>query len=162
GPPGAVAVSRRRGPASRSQRGHRPSAREGGRQVLRKLIPRMTEICGPDGVVSDPAELRTYECDGLTSHRVTPALAVLPRTAEQVAAVFRESAAAKVPFVARGSGTGLSGGALPHADGVLIVTSRMRRIIAVDPASQRAIVEPGATNLSVSEAARPFGYFYAP
>ena len=126
------------------------------------LIPRMTEICGPDGVVSDPAELRTYECDGLTSHRVTPALVVLPRTAEQVAAVVRECAAAKVPFVARGSGTGLSGGALPHADGVLIVTSRMHRIIAVDPASQRAIVEPGATNLSVSEAARPFGYFYAP
>jgi glycolate dehydrogenase FAD-linked subunit len=76
--------------------------------------------------------------------------------------VVRECAAAKVPFVARGSGTGLSGGALPHADGVLIVTSRMRRIIAVDPASQRAILEPGATNLSVSEAARPFGYFYAP
>jgi glycolate oxidase len=130
--------------------------------VLKQLIPRMTEICGPDGVVSDPAELRTYECDGLTSHRVTPALAVLPRTAEQVAAVVRECAAAKVPFVARGSGTGLSGGALPHADGVLIVTSRMRRIIAVDTGSQRAIVEPGATNLSVSEAARPFGYFYAP
>jgi glycolate dehydrogenase FAD-linked subunit len=130
--------------------------------VIKQLIPRMTEICGPDGVVSDPAELRTYECDGLTSHRVTPALAVLPRTAEQVAAVVRECAAAKVPFVARGSGTGLSGGALPHADGVLIVTTRMRRIIAVDPASQRAIVEPGATNLSVSEAARPFGYFYAP
>jgi glycolate oxidase len=130
--------------------------------VLRQLIPRMTEICGPDGVVSDAAELRTYECDGLTSHRVTPALAVLPRTAEQVAAVVRECAAAKVPFVARGSGTGLSGGALPHADGVLIVTSRMRRIIAIDTGSERAIVEPGATNLSVSEAARPFGYFYAP
>ena len=130
--------------------------------MIKQLIPRMTEICGPDGVISDPAELRTYECDGLTSHRVTPALAVLPRTAEQVAAVVRECAAAKVPFVARGSGTGLSGGALPHADGVLIVTTRMRRIIAVDPASQRAIVEPGATNLSVSEAAWPFGYFYAP
>jgi glycolate oxidase len=130
--------------------------------VIKQLIPRMTEICGPDGVVSDHAELRTYECDGLTSHRVTPALAVLPRTAEQVAAVVRECAAAKVPFVARGSGTGLSGGALPHADGVLIVTSRMRRIIAVDTASQRAIVEPGATNLSISDAARPFGYFYAP
>jgi glycolate oxidase len=130
--------------------------------MIKQLIPRMTEICGPDGLVSDPAELRTYECDGLTSHRVTPALAVLPRTAEQVAAVVRECAAAKVPFVARGSGTGLSGGALPHADGVLIVTTRMRRIIAVDTASQRAIVEPGATNLSISDAARPFGYFYAP
>src|SRR5262245_17363335 len=130
--------------------------------MIKQLIPRMTEICGPDGVITDPAELRTYETDGLTSHRVTPALVVLPRAAEEVAAVVAECAAAKVPFVARGSGTGLSGGALPHAEGVLIVTSKMRRIIAIDPASQRAIVEPGCTNLSVSEAARPFGYFYAP
>src|SRR5215469_5063269 len=101
--------------------------------MIEQLIPAMVEICGPDGVVTDPLDLRTYEC-----------------------------AAAKVPFVARGSGTGLSGGALPRTDGVLIVTSRMRRIIAIDPASQRAIVEPGVTNLSVSNAARPFGYFYAP
>jgi glycolate oxidase len=130
--------------------------------MIEQLIPRLIEVCGADAVVTDPAELRTYECDGLTSHRVRPALVVLPSTAEQVAGVVRECAEAKVPFVARGSGTGLSGGALPHADGVLIVTSKMRRIIAIDPASRRAIVEPGVTNLSVSTAARPFGYFYAP
>jgi glycolate oxidase len=130
--------------------------------MIDQLIPQMTQICGPDGVVTDPQELRTYECDGLTAHRAAPALVVLPRTAEEVAAVVRECAAAKVPFVARGSGTGLSGGALPRTDGVLIVTSRMRRIIAIDTGSQRAIVEPGVTNLAVSTAARPFGYFYAP
>jgi glycolate oxidase len=130
--------------------------------MIETLIPRMVEICGPSGVVSDPLELRTYECDGLTSHRAAPALAVLPETAEQVAAIVRACAAAKVPFVARGSGTGLSGGALPRTDGVLIVMSKMRRIIEIDPASQRAIVEPGVTNLAVSTAARPFGYFYAP
>jgi glycolate oxidase len=130
--------------------------------MVEQLIARMTRICGPGSVITDPAELRTYECDGLTAHRVTPALVVLPETAEQVAAVVRECAAAGVPFVARGSGTGLSGGALPRSDGVLIVTSRMRRIIAIDPASRRAIVEPGVTNLAVSEAARPYGYFYAP
>jgi glycolate oxidase len=130
--------------------------------MVEQLIPRMTRICGPGSLITDPAELRTYECDGLTAHRVTPALVVLPETAEQVAAVVRECAAAGVPFVARGSGTGLSGGALPRSDGVLIVTSRMRRIIAIDPASRRAIVEPGVTNLAVSEAARPYGYFYAP
>ena len=130
--------------------------------MIETLIPRMVEICGSSGVVSDPLELRTYECDGLTSHRAAPALAVLPETAEQVAAVVKTCAAAKVPFVARGSGTGLSGGALPRTDGVLIVMSKMRRIIAVDPISQRAIVEPGVTNLAVSTAARPFGYFYAP
>jgi glycolate oxidase len=134
----------------------------GGDGMIETLIPRMVEICGPSGVVSDPLELRTYECDGLTSHRAAPALAVLPETAEQVAAIVRACAAAKVPFVARGSGTGLSGGALPRTDGVLVVMSKMRRIIAVDPVSHRAIVEPGVTNLAVSTAARPFGYFYAP
>ena len=130
--------------------------------MIEHLVPAMVEICGRDGVVTDPLDLRTYECDGLTSHRAAPGLVVLPRTAEQVAAVVRVCAGAGVPFVARGSGTGLSGGALPRTDGVLIVTSRMRRIIAVDPDSQRAIVEPGVTNLAVSTAARPFGYFYAP
>src|SRR6516164_8400860 len=130
--------------------------------MIEQLIPAMVEICGPDGVVTDPLDLRTYECDGLTSHRAAPGLVVLPQTAEQVAAVVRVCAGAGIPFVARGSGTGLSGGALPRTDGVLIVTSKMRRIIAIDPDSQRAILEPGVTNLSVSNAARPFGYFYAP
>jgi glycolate oxidase len=126
------------------------------------LIPRFTQICGPDGVVSDPLELRTYECDGLTSHRCSPGLVVLPQTAGQVAEIVTECARAGIPFVARGSGTGLSGGALPRTDGVLIVTSKMRKIISIDPASRRAIVEPGVTNLAVSKAAEPFGYFYAP
>src|SRR5215472_2344080 len=126
------------------------------------LIPRLTEICGSDAVITDPMELRTYECDGLTAHRCAPGLVVLPQTADQVAAVVRECAQAKIPFVARGSGTGLSGGALPRADGVLIVTARMRKIIEIDPASRRAVVEPGVTNLSVSKAAEPFGLFYAP
>src|SRR5947208_10546538 len=130
--------------------------------TIQALMPRMRDICGAGNVITDPLELRTYECDGLTSHRCVPALVVLPGSAAEVAAVVGECARARVPFVARGSGTGLSGGALPHAEGVLIVTSKMRRIIAIDPASQRAIVEPGCTNLSVSEAARPFGYFYAP
>ena len=122
----------------------------------------MTQICGADGVVTDPLELRTYETDGLTSHRTAPGLVVLPDTAEQVAAIVRVCAKAGVPYVARGSGTGLSGGALPRSDGVLIVMSRMRRVIDVDPASRRAIVEPGVTNLSVSKAVAPYGFFYAP
>ena len=130
--------------------------------MLDTLIRRMGEICGPDGVVSDPQELRTYECDGLTSHKCSPGLVVLPQTASQVAAVVTECARARIPFVARGSGTGLSGGALPRADGVLIVMSRMRKIISIDPVSRRAIVEPGVTNLAVSKAAEPYGLFYAP
>ena len=130
--------------------------------MIEMLIPRMTQICGPDGVVTDPLQLRTYECDGLTSHRCSPGLVVLPRTADQVAAIVAECARAGVPFVARGSGTGLSGGALPRGDGVLIVTSRMRNIIMIDAASRRAIVEPGVTNLAVSKAVQSFGLFYAP
>src|SRR5215472_5779588 len=126
------------------------------------LIPRLTEICGSDAVITDPMELRTYECDGLTAHRCSPGIVVLPSSADQVAAVVRAFARAGVPFVARGSGTGLSGGALPRADGVLLVTSRMRAIIEIDPGSRRAIVEPGVTNLAVSKAAQPHGLFYAP
>ncbi len=129
---------------------------------LPALIPRLAGICGADAVITDPMELRTYECDGLTSHRCSPGLVVLPQTAAQIAAVVRACSQAGIPFVARGSGTGLSGGALPRADGVLIVTARMRRIIEIDPASRRAIVEPGVTNLAVSKAAQPFGLFYAP
>ena len=126
------------------------------------LAPRLAEITGARNVITDPHQLRTYECDGLTSHRCTPAIAVLPETAEQVAAIVAACAQARVPYVARGSGTGLSGGALPRADGVLVVTAKMRRIIDVDPVSRRAVVEPGVTNLAVSQAAQPFGYFYAP
>ncbi len=126
------------------------------------LVPRLREICGAGNVITDPLELRTYECDGLTSHRSVPALAVLPAAAAEVASVVAACAAAGVPFVARGSGTGLSGGALPREDGVLIVMSRMRSVIEIDPVSRRAVVEPGVTNLSVSKAAAPFGLFYAP
>ena len=126
------------------------------------LAPAMRAICGAADVLTDPLELRTYECDGLTSHRTVPALVVLPETAAEVAAVVRLCAAAGVPFVARGSGTGLSGGAVPHASGVLIVMSRMRRILEVDPVARRAVVEPGVTNLSVTQAASPHGLFYAP
>ncbi|MGH3251272.1 MAG: FAD-linked oxidase C-terminal domain-containing protein [Trebonia sp.] len=130
--------------------------------AARALGAAMREICGSADVLTDPLELRTYECDGLTTHRTVPALVVLPETADEVAAVVRLCASAGVPFVARGSGTGLSGGAVPHAEGVLIVLSRMRRVLEIDPVSRRAMVEPGVTNLSVTQAVAPFGLFYAP
>ena len=130
--------------------------------MIDTLARAITEVCGPEYVITDPAELRTYECDGLTSHRSTPGIVALPETAEQVAGVVRACAAAGAPFVARGSGTGLSGGALAPGNGVLIVTSRMRKVIEIDPHSRRAVVEPGVTNLAVSKAAEPYGYFYAP
>src|SRR4029450_2705812 len=119
-------------------------------------------VLGADAVVDDPLQLATYECDGLTGYRVLPALVVLPESTEQVAAVVRACAREGVPFVARGAGTGLSGGALPHADGVLIVTARMRRILEGDLANRRMTLEPGVTNLDVSKAVAGDGMYYAP
>jgi glycolate oxidase len=124
-------------------------------EVAQRLLP-------ADGVISDRARLRTYECDGLAHYRVTPALVVIPEDAAQLAAVVRACAEHSVPFVARGSGTGLSGGALPHAEGILIVTSKMRAITDVRRDDQRAVVEPGVINLDVTRAAAPGGYYYAP
>jgi len=126
------------------------------------LAARMRAILSDEQVVSDRQELRTYECDGLAVYKVIPALVVLPRTGAECAAVVRACVDAGVPFVARGSGTGLSGGALPRADGVLIVTAQMRRILEVAPQDERAVVEPGVFNLQVTRAATPYGYYYAP
>ncbi|MGA8995652.1 MAG: FAD-linked oxidase C-terminal domain-containing protein [Nocardioidaceae bacterium] len=120
------------------------------------------ELLPAAGVIDDHTRLRTYECDGLAHYRVTPALVVLPEDTRQLAAVVRACAEHGVPFVARGAGTGLSGGALPHAEGVLVVTSRMRAIRQVRIEDQRAVVEPGVINLDVTKAVAPQGYYYAP
>ncbi|NJP89865.1 FAD-binding protein [Nonomuraea sp. FMUSA5-5] len=126
------------------------------------LVAALRSVLPADSVITDPVRLRTYECDGLTYHRATPGVVVLPGTAEQVAQVVRLCNEHGVPFVARGSGTGLSGGALPREDGVLIVTSKMRAILEIDLANRRAVVEPGVTNLAITEAVRHQGYYYAP
>ncbi|MCW2866165.1 MAG: glcD, partial [Marmoricola sp.] len=124
-------------------------------EVARQILPEA-------GVITDRARLRTYECDGLAHYRVTPALVVIPDDADHLAAIVRACAEHGVPFVARGSGTGLSGGALPHAEGVLVVTSRLRAIRELRREDQRAVVEPGVINLDVTRAATPAGYYYAP
>ncbi len=130
--------------------------------TITALAARLRTQLGAQAVIDDHARLRTYECDGLAHYKVTPALVVLAADASAITTVVHECAAARVPFVARGSGTGLSGGALPRADGVLIVTSTMRGILEVDVANQRAVVQPGVINLDVSRAAAPHGYYYAP
>jgi glycolate oxidase len=130
--------------------------------VIADLARGLKAKLGFDAVIDDHQRLRTYECDGLAHYKVTPALAVLPKDSAGVVTVVRACVAAGVPFVARGSGTGLSGGALPRADGVLIVTSRMRTIREIDPANQRAVVDPGVINLHVTQQATPQGYYYAP
>ena len=128
----------------------------------RALVDRLRDTVGSEGIITSPAALQTYACDGLTGRRVSPAAVVLPLTTEQVAQAVRACAEANVPFVARGAGTGLSGGALPVADGVVIGLSRMRAIIGIDLENQQVTVQPGVTNLEVSKAVRPLGYFYAP
>src|SRR6185436_5908577 len=107
-------------------------------------------VLPPDAVIEEPEQLRTYECDGLTGHKVVPSLVVLPATTEEVAGVVKACAAAGVPFVARGAGTGLSGGALPVADGVVISLARLNRILEVDLEQSRVVVEPGVTNLEIT------------
>ncbi|MFC0861294.1 FAD-linked oxidase C-terminal domain-containing protein [Sphaerimonospora cavernae] len=131
-------------------------------EALDRLAARLREVFPADALITDPVRLRTYECDGLTYHRATPGVVVLPESAEQVAAVVKLCDEHGVPFVARGSGTGLSGGALPRTDGVLIVTSRMRRILEIDIPNRRVVAEPGVTNLAITEAVRDQGYYYAP
>ncbi|WP_449060215.1 FAD-linked oxidase C-terminal domain-containing protein [Planomonospora algeriensis] len=130
--------------------------------VLDRAARRLAAVLPPGAVITDPVRLRTYECDGLTHHRAVPGIVVLPETTGQVSAVVRICNEYGVPFVARGAGTGLSGGALPRTDGVLVVTSRMRRVLEVDLPNRRAVVEPGVTNLAITEAVGPHGYYYAP
>src|SRR5689334_22735625 len=113
-------------------------------------------------VIDEPAQLRTYECDGLTNRRVVPALVALPASAAEVQAVVRLCNEEGIPFVARGAGTGLSGGALPVADGIVIALTRLDRILEIDLDAGLAVVEPGVANLDVTRAVAAAGFYYAP
>jgi len=130
--------------------------------VTVRLAARLRSAVGAERVLTDPAQLRTYECDGLANFRVLPGIVVLAESTQHVVDTVRLCAEAGVPFVARGSGTGLSGGALPVADGVLIVLSRLRGILRIDPDNARIVVEPGVINLWVSREAAPHDLAYVP
>ncbi len=126
------------------------------------IIKQFEAVVGTNGVVRRKEELLTYECDGLASYRQRPALVVLPRTTEQVAEVVKICDQNQIPWVARGAGTGLSGGALPVADGVLVVTALMKRILEIDLDNQRIVVQPGVINNWVTQAVSGAGFYYAP
>lgn len=126
------------------------------------LVAALQAAVGPPYVITDPDQLRVYDCDGLTGWRATPAAVALPASTEEVQKVVRACAEHGTPFVARGAGTGLSGGALPVVDGVVVSLARMDRVLAVDPDSQRVVVQPGVTNLDVTRAVAAAGLFYAP
>ncbi len=126
------------------------------------IIREFEAILGKNGVIQRREELLVYECDGLTSYKQRPAVVVLPRTTEQVAALVKVCDRHQVPFIARGAGTGLSGGALPIENSVLIVTALMQKILAVDLANQRVVVQPGVINNWVTQAVSGAGFYYAP
>jgi len=127
-----------------------------------RIFQELRSIVGAHGLVSSPEELHTYECDGLTNFRVMPLAVLLPSDTQQVQAIVRVCHRERIPFVARGSGTGLSGGALPVENGVVISLARMNRILEVDLPNARVIVEPGVINLDVTGRVQPHQYFYAP
>src|SRR4051794_7058926 len=122
---------------------------------LRAFLPR-------EAVLQEVEDLKPYECDGLSAYRQMPLIVALPRTEEEVAQVLRVCHGLKVPVVARGAGTGLSGGALPHSEGVLLSLAKLKRILEIDPEARIARVQPGVRNLAISEAAAPYGLYYAP
>jgi glycolate oxidase len=128
----------------------------------KELAASFAEVVGSRYVMRRREELLVYECDGLTCYREKPALVVLPRTTAEVATIVKICYDRGVPWVARGAGTGLSGGALPVKDAVLIVTARMNGILKVDLANQRVVVEPGVINNWVTQAVSGEGFYYAP
>ncbi len=122
----------------------------------------LEDVLGRDAVISSDDELIAYESDGLTGYRVKPVFVVLPTDSEQVARVVRLCSREKIPFVPRGAGTGLSGGALPNEEGIVISLSRMNRILEVDIPNRVVVAEPGVVNVSVTQAVSDEGFYYAP
>ncbi len=127
-----------------------------------RLLAALGRLLPGDAVLTGEEAIAPFECDGLSAYRQRPAAVVLPETVEQVQALLRAMGELGVPVVTRGAGTGLSGGALPLAEAVLLVMTRFDRILAVDPANRCAVVQPGVTNAAISEAVRGHGLYYAP
>jgi len=127
-----------------------------------EVVERLARLLPAESVLVDREELKPYECDGLSAYRETPLIAVIPADEAGVAAVLAVARDARMPVVARGSGTGLSGGALPLADGILLSLAKFNRIVEVDPLGRKARVQPGVTNLRISQHVAPLGLYYAP
>lgn len=126
------------------------------------VVRALGSVVGLDHVITERDRLVVYESDGLTAYRVSPQAVVLPGSTDEVAAVVKILHGAGIPVVPRGAGTGLSGGALPTADGVVVGTARMNRILEIDPVNRLARVQPGVINARLTEATRPHGLYYAP
>jgi glycolate oxidase len=136
------------------------AALSGSRQ--REVASALRAFLPARAVLYEEEDTRPYECDGLTAYRRLPMVVALPETEEQVRRVLQICAAMGVPVVPRGAGTGLSGGALPPGDGILLSMAKFMRILRVDPLARVAVVQPGVRNAAISEAAAPYGLYYAP
>lgn len=132
------------------------------RPLESELVARLKQVVGSAHVITEPDRLVAYESDGLTAYRVSPRAVVLPASTEEVADVVRLLHGANVEIVPRGAGTGLSGGALPTPDGVIVGTARMNRILSIDRENRLARVQPGLVNARLTEATAPHGLYYAP
>lgn len=130
--------------------------------LTQAVLSELRRIVGERGLITAANQLQTYECDGLTAFRVPPIAVLLPESTEQVQKILRVCHRERIPFVARGSGTGLSGGALPTEGSVVLSLSRMNRILNIDIPNQQITVQPGVINSNVTAAVAPQGYFYAP
>src|SRR5271154_933259 len=126
------------------------------------LLARLRQVLPGDRLIATAESMRPYESDGLAAYRSLPAAVALPADADEAAAVLKICRELGVPVVARGAGTGLSGGALPFPGSVLLALGKLNRILAIDPIAHTARVQPGVRNLAISEAVKPFGLFYAP
>ncbi|MCX4187250.1 FAD-linked oxidase C-terminal domain-containing protein [Methylophaga sp. OBS4] len=127
-----------------------------------QLIAALQAILPEDIILHTEESQRPFECDGLSAYRQLPMITVLPDTITQVQAVVKLCNQQQIPLVARGAGTGLSGGALPHENGVLLSLAKFNRILSIDTNNRSARVQPGVRNLAISEAVAPYGYYYAP
>ena len=131
-------------------------------QNKNKLIQSLQHILPASSILSEQEDLRPYECDGLSAYRQTPLLVVLPESVEQVQSIVILCSQLQVPVIARGAGTGLSGGALPLADGVLLSLAKFNQILSIDALARTAVVQPGVRNLAISDAVKTYGLYYAP
>jgi glycolate oxidase len=129
---------------------------------VRRLVQALLAVLPAAHVLHDVEDLRPYECDGMAALRQVPMVVVLPETEAQVVDILKICAAQGVPVVARGAGTGLSGGAQPHRFGLVVSLARLKKIVSIDAHARRAVVQPGVRNLAISEAAAPYGLYYAP
>ena len=130
--------------------------------LQQRIVQALSQHLPTHALLYHAEDTTPYECDGLTAYRQRPLVVALPETEAQVQAVLRSCHALGVPVVARGAGTGLSGGAMPHATGVTLSLAKFNKILDVDPYSRTARVQCGVRNLAISEAAAPYGLYYAP